>query len=98
MLAHVPGVENPTADYLFCPKIQPQNRIYSKLTDSFTAFHVKIGLASKNLSKRNGKQTITLTTRLMKTSEEISRAKRETNGQAKKSKSTSHRQRPNSTG
>ena len=47
MLAHVPGVENPTADYLFCPKIQPQNRIYSKLTDSFTVFHVKIGLASK---------------------------------------------------
>ena len=34
LLAHVPGVENPAADYLSRLEIRPEDRVHLKLTDT----------------------------------------------------------------
>ena len=47
VLAHVPGVENPAADYLSRIDIHPKNRIHLKLHDEIPVFKVEIDLASK---------------------------------------------------
>ena len=45
--AHVPGVENPGADYLSRLDINPRCRIHLKLNDEFPVYKVEIDLASK---------------------------------------------------
>ena len=47
VLAHVPGVENPAADYLSRIDIHPKERIHLKLHDEIPVFKVEIDLASK---------------------------------------------------
>ena len=47
VLAHVPGVENPAADYLSGIDINPADRIHLKLLDEIPVFQVEIDLASK---------------------------------------------------
>ena len=47
VLAHVPGTENPAADYLSRLDIRPEERIHLKLNDEIPVFHVGIDLASK---------------------------------------------------
>ena len=47
VLAHVPGVENPAADYLSRIDIHPKDRIHLKLHDEIPVFKVEIDLASK---------------------------------------------------
>ena len=47
VLAHVPGVENPAADYLSRIDINPADRIHLKLHDEIPVFKVGIDLASK---------------------------------------------------
>ena len=47
VLAHVPGVENPAADYLSRIDIHPKDRIHLKLHDEIPVFKVGIDLASK---------------------------------------------------
>ena len=47
ILAHVPGVENPAADYLFRLEIRPEERVHLKLTDSIPVNHIEIEIASK---------------------------------------------------
>ena len=47
VLAHVPGVENPAADYLSRIDIHPKDRIHLKLHDEIPANEVEFDLASK---------------------------------------------------
>ena len=47
VLDHVPGVENPAADYLSRIDIHPKDRIHLKLHDEIPVFKVEIDLASK---------------------------------------------------
>ena len=47
VLTHVPGVENPAADYLSRIDINPADRIHLKLHDEIPVFKVEIDLASK---------------------------------------------------
>ena len=47
ILAHVPGVENPAADYLSRLEIRPEERVHLKLTDSIPVHHIEIEIASK---------------------------------------------------
>ena len=47
VLAHVPGTENPAADYLSRLDIRPEEGIHLKLHDEIPVFHVEIDLASK---------------------------------------------------
>ena len=47
VLAHVPGVENPAADYLSRIDIHPKDRIHLKLHDEIPVFKVEVDLASK---------------------------------------------------
>ena len=47
VLAHVPGTENPAADYLSRLDIRPEERIHLKLNDEIPVFHVEIDLASR---------------------------------------------------
>ena len=47
VLAHVPGVKNPAADYLSRIDIHPKDRIHLKLHDEIPVFKVEIDLASK---------------------------------------------------
>ena len=44
ILAHIPGVENPAADYL---SIRPEERVHLKLNDSIPVHHIEIEIASK---------------------------------------------------
>ena len=46
VLAHVPGTENPAADYLSRLDIRPEERIHLKLNE-IPVFHVEIDLASR---------------------------------------------------
>ena len=47
VLAHVPGVENPSSDYQSRLQIQLGDGIHSKLTQSIPVFHWQIDIASK---------------------------------------------------
>ena len=47
VLAHVPGVEKPVADYLSRLDINPRDRIHLKLHDEIPVYKVEIDLASK---------------------------------------------------
>ena len=47
ILAHVPGVENPAADYLSRLDIKPQDRIHLKLHDTIPVQHIEVDLASQ---------------------------------------------------
>ena len=47
ILAHVPGVENPAADYLSRLDIAPSDRIHLKLKDTIPVHHIEIDLASQ---------------------------------------------------
>ena len=47
VLAHVPGIDNPAADYLSRNDINPQDRIHFKLHDQIPMFKVETDLASK---------------------------------------------------
>ena len=47
VLAPVPGVENPGADYLSRLEIRPEDRIHLKLIDAIPVFQVEIDIASK---------------------------------------------------
>ena len=40
ILAHVPGVENPAADYLSRLEIRPEERVHLKLTDSIPVLYI----------------------------------------------------------
>ena len=47
VLAHVPGVENPAADYLSRLDYNPEDRIHSKLNYQIPVHHIEIDLAAK---------------------------------------------------
>ena len=47
VLAHVPGVENPAADYLSRLDINPEDRIHLKSNDQIPVHHIEIDLAAK---------------------------------------------------
>ena len=47
VLAHVPGVENPAADYLSRLDINPEDRIHLKLNDQISVHYIEIDLAAK---------------------------------------------------
>ena len=47
ILAHVPGIENPAADYLSRLEIRPEERVHLKLTDSIPVHYIEIDIASK---------------------------------------------------
>ena len=47
ILAHVPGVENPAADYLSRLEIRREERVHLKLTDSIPVNHIEIEIGSK---------------------------------------------------
>ena len=47
LLAHVPGVENPAADYLSRLEIRPEDRVHLKLTDTIPIHRVEIDIASR---------------------------------------------------
>ena len=47
VLAHVPGVENPAADYLSRLDINPDNRIHLKLNDQIPVHYIEIDSAAK---------------------------------------------------
>ena len=47
ILAHVPGVENPAADYLSRLEIRPEERVHLKLPDSIPVHHIEIEIASR---------------------------------------------------
>ena len=46
-LAHVPGVENPAADYLSRLEIRPEDRVRLKLTDTIPIHRIEIDIASR---------------------------------------------------
>ena len=46
-LAHVPGVENPAADYLSRLKIRPEDRVHLKLTDTIPIHRIELDIASR---------------------------------------------------
>ena len=47
LLAHVPGVENPAADYLSRLEIRPEDRVHLKLTDTIPIHRIEIDIASR---------------------------------------------------
>ena len=47
VLAHVPGVENPAADYLSRLDTNPEDRIHLKMNDQIPVHHIEIDLAAK---------------------------------------------------
>ena len=47
VLAHVPCVENPAADYLSRLEIRREERVHLQLTDSIPVHHIEIEIASK---------------------------------------------------
>ena len=47
VLAHVPGVENPAADYLSRLDVNPEDRIHLKMNDQIPVHHIEIDLAAK---------------------------------------------------
>ena len=47
ILAHVPGVEDPTADYFTRLEIRSEERVHLKTTDSIPVHHIEIEIASK---------------------------------------------------
>ena len=47
VLAHVPGVENPAADYLSRLDINPEDRIHLKLNDQIPVHYIEIDLTAK---------------------------------------------------
>ena len=47
VLAHVSGVENPAADYLYRLDINPEDRIHLKLNDQIPVQFIEIDLAAK---------------------------------------------------
>ena len=47
LLANVPGVENPAADYLSRIEIRPEDRVHSKLTDTIPIHRIEIDIASR---------------------------------------------------
>ena len=47
LLAHVPGVENPAADYLSRLKIIPEDRVHIKLTDTNPIHRIENDIASR---------------------------------------------------
>ena len=46
-LAHVPGVENPAADYLSRLEVRPEDRVHLKLTDTISIHRIEIDIASR---------------------------------------------------
>ena len=51
LLAHVPGVENPAADYLSRLEIRPEDRVHLKLTDTIPIDRIEIDIASRTLKQ-----------------------------------------------
>ena len=47
LLAHVPGVENPAADYFSRLEIKPEDRVHLKLTDTIPIHRIEIDIASR---------------------------------------------------
>ena len=47
LLTHIPGVENPAADYLSRLEIRPEERVHLKLHYSIPVHHIEIDIASK---------------------------------------------------
>ena len=47
LLAHVPGVENPAADYLSRLEIRHEDRVHLKLTDTIPIHRIEIDIASR---------------------------------------------------
>ena len=47
LLAHVPEVENPAADYLSRLEIRPEDRVHLKLTDTIPIHRIEIDIASR---------------------------------------------------
>ena len=47
LLAHVPGVENPAADYLSRLEIRPEERVHLKFTDNIPIHRIEIDIASR---------------------------------------------------
>ena len=47
LLPHVPGVENPAADYLSRLEIRPEDRVHLKLTDTIPIHRIEIDIASR---------------------------------------------------
>ena len=47
ILAHVPGVEKPAADYLSRLEVRPEERVHLKLSDFIPVHHIEIEIASK---------------------------------------------------
>ena len=60
VLAHVPGLENPTADYLSRLDINPEDRIHLKLNDQIPVHYNEIDLAAKPRNKMTIKKITTL--------------------------------------
>ena len=60
VLAHVPGVENPAADYLSRLDINPEDRIHLKLHDQIQVHYIEIDLAAKFHNKMTTKKITTL--------------------------------------
>ena len=57
VLAHVPGVENPAADYLSRLDINPENGIHLKFNDQIPVHSIEIDLAAKLQNKTTMKKT-----------------------------------------
>ena len=51
VLAHIPGTENPAADYLSRLDNRSEERIHLKMHDEILVFHVEINVASKTLKQ-----------------------------------------------
>ena len=51
-LTHVPGNENPAADYFLRLQIRPEDRFPLKLTDFFPVNSIEIDIASKTPKQR----------------------------------------------
>ena len=58
ILAHVPGKENPAADYLSRLDIDPLERYHLKLTDSIPVHQIEIDLAAKTPKKEGDEDDI----------------------------------------
>ena len=57
ILAHVPGIENPAADYLSRLDVAPANRVSLRLTDSIPIDRIELNMASKT-PKQDDEQDI----------------------------------------
>ena len=47
IVAHVPGVENPAADYLSRLEVRPEDRVHLKLTDTIPIHRIEVDIASR---------------------------------------------------